>query len=365
MSKITVTPITNGQDLSSINNNFASIAAALNTGVFWKNNPIGEDNMIQQDTDYNGHKLYNVTDITVNGVSLIVSVNAAAASATAALASQVAANVSAAASGVSANAAAISAAQAVTTLSTSLLKTNNLSDVTNAATARTNLGLPIGTSGATVPLLNGTNTWSNLQTFSSSVVAPLGVILDNTVASGQRNLTYKTSGSLRWNANVTQATESGSNAGSDYAIGRYTDAGAFIDNPFSINRATGAVTIPNAVFTTTSGLTSTSVGLGNVNNTSDVNKPVSTAQAAANATKTPLIQSATGVGQIVSLHTATNTAVVLPAGGTWAWFVQCFNTSTGAMGIGVGSPVGVSAGGATIQAAVASFQFEGFAIRIT
>lgn len=55
-----------------------------------------------------------------------------------------------------------------------LIKASNLSDLTNVANARTNLGLGTsavintGTSGATIPLLNGANTWSARQNFSTA-----------------------------------------------------------------------------------------------------------------------------------------------------------------------------------------------------
>ncbi|WP_454850501.1 hypothetical protein [Rhizobium binxianense] len=48
-------------------------------------------------------------------------------------------------------------------------------DDADAATVRATLGLTIGTSGATVPLLNGANTWSGVQT----ITAPAGLVLSS------------------------------------------------------------------------------------------------------------------------------------------------------------------------------------------
>lgn len=70
-----------------------------------------------------------------------------------------------------------------------LTASNNLSDLSNVSTARTNLGLTIGTGGAVVPLLNGSNTWSGLQNFTAGIQAS-GV--DVVTISGTQTLTNKT-----------------------------------------------------------------------------------------------------------------------------------------------------------------------------
>lgn len=62
-------------------------------------------------------------------------------------------------------------------------------------------------------------------------------------ASGEANAIFgQTNGVLRWAVLPgSTAAESGANAGSSFDIGRYSDAGTFIDLPLSINRATGVV----------------------------------------------------------------------------------------------------------------------------
>ena len=52
-----------------------------------------------------------------------------------------------------------------------------------------------------------------------------------------------TNANLRWAIYKRTAETGTGNVGSDFAIGRYTDAGALIDNPLSINRSTGEVAL--------------------------------------------------------------------------------------------------------------------------
>lgn len=47
----------------------------------------------------------------------------------------------------------------------------------------------------------------------------------------------------RWKVRATNETESGSNAGTNFQIGRYDDTGTFVDNPVVISRSTGNVTL--------------------------------------------------------------------------------------------------------------------------
>lgn len=70
-----------------------------------------------------------------------------------------------------------------------LLPGNNLSDLTNVATARTNLGLGTaaqqntGTSGATIPFLNGNNTFSGFSIFSGTTASSRRTVNTNTTLS--------------------------------------------------------------------------------------------------------------------------------------------------------------------------------------
>lgn len=49
------------------------------------------------------------------------------------------------------------------------------------------------------------------------------------------------SGSTRWDLYMNTQVESGGNAGSNLALNRFDDAGAFLDTPFIVNRSTGQV----------------------------------------------------------------------------------------------------------------------------
>ena len=119
-----------------------------------------------------------------------------------------------------------------------------------AATMGAKLGLGMaamantGTSGATVPLLNGANTWSLQQTFS---VAPLAPYFDADGPAGTNRFVAITSTNFnRWQFGASADAETGSNVGSNFFVARYSDAGVFIDIPLEISRATGAVTLSPA-----------------------------------------------------------------------------------------------------------------------
>ncbi len=112
--------------------------------------------------------------------------------------------------------------------------------------------LALGTFTLTVPatgtaaLLGTANVFTALQTvgYSSAIFAVGNGVGSpehriNGAAGNARQLTYYTNGSIRWNFQCTSAAESGANAGSPFALSAYTDAGAYIDDPFNIARAAG------------------------------------------------------------------------------------------------------------------------------
>lgn len=77
----------------------------------------------------------------------------------------------------------------------------------------------------------------------------------------------------------------------------------------------------------------------------------------------PLPQGASGVGQLVVIAGAANTAVTLPSGGTWAFWAYASNISSGT--VVNGAQIGVTAGGTLILAAFgANISWYGWAWRI-
>lgn len=87
---------------------------------------------------------------------------------------------------------------------------------------------------------------SNSYVAKNSWPALNGLDIDR-AAGNTRTLYFKSGGSARWAIYASAAAESGSNAGSDFAINRLSDAGATIGTSLSISRATGAWSIGGSV----------------------------------------------------------------------------------------------------------------------
>ena len=80
---------------------------------------------------------------------------------------------------------------------------------------------------------------------------PLGwATLGMRATTGNRNVIQAYTGALqRWEIDLGDGTtESGSNAGSNFGIARFTDAGAYIDFPLMIVRSTGNVALSQNLF---------------------------------------------------------------------------------------------------------------------
>jgi len=80
--------------------------------------------------------------------------------------------------------------------------------------------------------------------FSAGVVTTAGNGLILSAAAGSsRRIRYQTSGSERWQIGAEGTAETGSNAGTNFAIQNYDDTGTLIGTPVSISRATGVMTV--------------------------------------------------------------------------------------------------------------------------
>jgi hypothetical protein len=112
---------------------------------------------------------------------------------------------------------------------------------------------PAGTAGGTATF---TPVFQALQ--SGAVQFPGGVATVSSPASGAslnlsgpagnyRQISFQTAGSTRWTLFTDTTAESGGNAGSNFGLNSYTDAGAYLGTPFTISRVTGQITASSNV----------------------------------------------------------------------------------------------------------------------
>lgn len=74
------------------------------------------------------------------------------------------------------------------------------------------------------------------------------VIVFNSIAGTQRQLTFRTAGVSRWIFNVTAAAESGSDVGSDFTFLARDDSGSSLFTVLGIERATSNISLFNSTF---------------------------------------------------------------------------------------------------------------------
>lgn len=128
----------------------------------------------------------------------------------------------------------------------------SLSSTLNAAgnfSVATNKFTVAAASGNTV--VAGTLAVAGAGTFASTVAinAASPQLTWNKAASGGQNILFGDTGGLhRWAMLIGDtAPESGANAGSDFTLLRYTDAGAYLNVALSVVRSSGLVDITNAL----------------------------------------------------------------------------------------------------------------------
>lgn len=279
--KLNLPDVTNIGSVSVINSNFAAIEQELQNKVLYRDNPEGEPNTLESSLDANGKEIYNVstmrtTDLYIDGERVVPS------------------GVVVVEGGIDPN--------------TVLLKANNLSDVPSKPVARNNLGLGNvdNTSDVNKPISSATA--SALAGKQATLVSGTNIktINGNTVL-GSGDLVLTGVGETNTASNLgTGVGLAASKVGVNLPF-KSLIAGTHV----TITPSTNDVTI-NATVDTSNLLVKTNnlsdvqsastsranLGLGNVDNTSDANKPISTATSSALANKQATLVSGTNIKTI-------------------------------------------------------------------
>jgi hypothetical protein len=115
-----------------------------------------------------------------------------------------------------------------------------------ASAASITLPLPVASGGtgsttaaAALSALGGAPKAS--PTFTGTVTLPQFTLISS-AAGNARQFSWQTAGLNRWIMSTNATAETGANAGSDWSLDRYTDAGAYADTPLSIKRSSGQAT---------------------------------------------------------------------------------------------------------------------------
>jgi hypothetical protein len=110
-----------------------------------------------------------------------------------------------------------------------------------AGVTQNGTGQPVGSNGAASVVFG---TPATVSSASANAV----FFLAKSTGAFSNLVTGLSNSNPRWSTVLGDSTaESGSNTGSNFALTRYTDAGGVIDNPISVNRATGQATFAQPI----------------------------------------------------------------------------------------------------------------------
>lgn len=120
--------------------------------------------------------------------------------------------------------------------------------------ASSNPPLNLGTGALTA----GASVFTQVSVGSDAASNP-NIIINGGVT--QRSLLFRTASNNRWQVYADSGTESGSNAGSDFSIAAYNDAGASLATYLTIRRSDGRITFADNVNLAFNSTTGTKIGL--------------------------------------------------------------------------------------------------------